>query len=119
MNSRVTPLDQHLAARLRAYRLSCPGVHLASLARFLGITYQSYQALEGGKVAFRVSTLERLAAFFNVTLDEFVGSNEPIGVVNGDKISYLVNLLQSLPVNAAADVLRFANTKAHEHGVKR
>lgn len=119
MNSRVTPLDIHVAARLKAFRTAAEGVHMASLARFLGITYQSYQAMEGGKVSFRVSTLERLATFFNVTIPYFIGSDKPVGLKNGDKISYLVNLVQDLPEREAAQVLRFANSRAAEHGVKR
>lgn len=114
MSSRVTQLDLHIAKRLREFRTANEGVNMAKLARFLGITYQSYQALEKGEVSFRVSTLERLATFYGATIDEFVGDCGARSLPNMDRVSNLVNIVTALPGEAAAQVVRYAMSVQQE-----
>jgi transcriptional regulator with XRE-family HTH domain len=92
---------------------------MAQLSKFLGITYQSYQAMEKGGVSFRVSTLERLAIFYSTTIADFIGSDAPGSRPNMDRVSYLVNLISGMSAEHAGDVVRFAAGKARESGAKR
>lgn len=114
MSNRVTDLDRHIAKRLREFRTARDGVNMAKLARFLGITYQSYQALEKGEVSFRVSTLERLAAFYHVTMEEFIGAKAPASLPNMERVSNIVNVLVRLPGDVASEVVQFAIAKERE-----
>jgi transcriptional regulator with XRE-family HTH domain len=70
--TRATQLDRDIGARLRALRtqrkLSQPVV-----ARALGVTYQSYQKMEAGKVSLRASTLATLAKFYKVPVASLFG----------------------------------------------
>jgi len=118
-NARVTPLDRHIAGRLKELRQANAGVNMAQLSRFLGITYQSYQAMERGEVSFRVSTMERLATFYNTTIPDLIGSEAPASLPNIDRISYLVNIMKDLPPESAAEVVRFALGKQQEARIGR
>ena len=75
MSSKVTDLDIAIAGNLRRFRegakLSQP--HVAS---FLGMTYQSYQKMEGGRISFRVSSIDRLCKLYGVTFEELVHSDD-------------------------------------------
>jgi len=46
------------------------------VAGYLGITYQSYQKLENGRVAFRASVLEKLRSLFGVNYADLFGERE-------------------------------------------
>lgn len=105
MSSRVTDLDRHIAARMRAFREANPNANMASLARFLGIKYQSYQAMEKGEVSLRVSTVERLATFYGVGVQEFIGSEVPMSVPNIDRISYVVAAMKEMGDSQAREAL--------------
>ncbi len=96
MSSRVTELDRHIAARMKGFREANPSANMANLAKFLGIKYQSYQAMEKGEVSLRISTVERLATFYGVTVEEFIGSAEPKSLPNIDRISYVVNAMRGM-----------------------
>lgn len=81
MTSRVTDLDRAIAKNIRRLRdeakLTQPQV-----AGHLGITYQSYQKMEGGKVAFRASTLDQLAQLYNMRLHHIIGgADQPLDPV--------------------------------------
>lgn len=119
MSARVTELDSHIAERCKAFRAANPSVNAAQLARFLGIRYQSYQEYEKGTVSFRVSTVMKLAEFYNTPWQDFIGHDQPSMIPNGDKFPYLLNLMTSLPGPVAGEVVRFAAAKAKEHGVER
>jgi transcriptional regulator with XRE-family HTH domain len=106
-NARVTDLDRHIARRLKEYREQNAQINMAQLSKFLGITYQSYQAMEKGEVSFRVSTLERLATFYNTDIQALIGSDKPQSLPNIERISYVVNLMRGLPSEFAGDVVRF------------
>lgn len=114
MSSRVTDLDRHIAQRLKEMRTASEGVNMAKLARFLGITYQSYQAMEKGEVSFRVSTLQRLAVFYDTSIERFIGHEEATSLPNMERVSNVVNIITRLPGDAAAEVVRFAIAKQQE-----
>lgn len=71
MSNKVTDLDITIAQNLKRFReeakLSQP--HVAS---FLGMTYQSYQKMEGGRVSFRASSIEKLCSLYGVQYDDLV-----------------------------------------------
>lgn len=72
MSSRVTDLDRHIAANIKAMREDAK-LTQPQVAGHLGISYQSYQKMEGGKHSFRASTLDRLAQLYNVRLHQIIG----------------------------------------------
>lgn len=71
MSSKVTDLDITIARNLKRFReeakLSQP--HVAS---FLGMTYQSYQKMEGGRVSFRASSIGKLCSLYGVQYEDLV-----------------------------------------------
>lgn len=71
MTSRVTDLDRTIAKNLKAMR-EAAGLTQPQVAGHLGISYQSYQKMEGGKHSFRVSTLDRLGLLYNKRLADIV-----------------------------------------------
>lgn len=79
-NSKITKIDHGIAQRLRGLReasvFSQPDV-----AKFLGMKYQSYQKIEGGRVSLRASTVVQLAAFFSVPVSQILGTAEPSDMV--------------------------------------
>lgn len=75
MASKVTDLDRVIADRIKAMRAKS-GLTQLAVAGHLGITYQSYQKMEYGRVAFHASTLDRLAQLFNCRLFNFMGDGE-------------------------------------------
>lgn len=105
MSSRVTPLDTHIASRMRAFRNANPEANMAKLAQFLGIKYQSYQAMEKGEVSLRVSTVERLALFYGVSIQDFIGLEPPKSLPNIDRIAYAINAMREMSGQQAKDAL--------------
>lgn len=75
MSSKVTELDHVIAANIRKFR-EASKLTQPQVAEALGITYQSYQRMEGGRYSFRASTLDRLARLYNKRLYDFLGDGE-------------------------------------------
>lgn len=73
--SRITDLDRAISKRLREFREEAQ-LTQPQVASHLGITYQSYQKMEGGRHAFRASTLGRLALLYNKRLWHFIQSDD-------------------------------------------
>lgn len=113
--SRITDLDRHIATRLVEFRKANPTANMSRLARYLGIAYQSYQALERGTVSFRASTLQRIASFYNTTIEGLIGTDLPETLPNMDRIQHTVLAMKKLPPTDAAEVLRFALDKVREN----
>lgn len=95
MSPKVTPLDKHIAGRIKAIRserhLTQPGV-----AGVLGVSYQSYQKMERGTVSFRASTLDKLASFFGVTVVYFFGDAPAPDLPNGAEIASIVSIVRGV-----------------------
>lgn len=108
MSSRVTEVDLHIAKRLREFRTSNSDANMRKLASFLGIKYQSYQAMEKGEVSLRVSTIQKVAMFYGVTFDEFLGEDCPSPMPNIGRTQYLMDILKDMSKDAAQEVLSFA-----------
>lgn len=75
MSSRVTDLDRSIAKRVRQFREDAK-LTQPQVAGHLGITYQSYQKMEGGRYSFRASTLDRLALLYNKRLWHFIKNDD-------------------------------------------
>lgn len=75
MSSRVTDLDKALADKIKTLRLDAKMTQ-PDVAGYLGITYQSYQKMETGKVAFRASTLERISSLYGLKLRDLFQDHE-------------------------------------------
>jgi transcriptional regulator with XRE-family HTH domain len=77
---KITGLDQVIASNIRDMRTGAK-LTQPQVAGHLGIAYQSYQKMEGGRVSFRASTLARLAQLYGTTIDSLVegapGSIDP------------------------------------------
>lgn len=72
MNPRVTDLDKAIAANIKSLRKTNSNTTLEQVSGFLGISYQSYQRMEKGGVSFRASTIQKLALFYGVPVDELL-----------------------------------------------
>lgn len=107
MASRITPLDKRIAARLRSLRDE-RGASQPVVAGALGVSYQSYQKMEGGRVSFRASTLEKLAALFSVPVPYFLGDNEAPNIDNAAEVVHISAIVQELDAPRAKNVLRYA-----------
>lgn len=107
MSPKVTDLDRRIAKRLQELRrerkLTQPAV-----AGVLKITYQSYQKMEAGRVSFRASTLETLAAVFGVPVATLIGNGKIERLPNCDKISSMVLVMADMSEAQAGDVLSHA-----------
>lgn len=104
MSPKVTPLDKHIAARIKAMRkerkLTQPGV-----AGVLGVSYQSYQKMERGVISFRASSLSILAVLFEVPVAYFFGEAPEPDIQNGPEIASIVNIVRGMPPAAAKAVV--------------
>jgi len=74
--SKVKSIDTDIANTIRDMRTRA-GLTQPQVASYLGIAYQSYQKMEGGKVSFRLSTLEPLASLYGITICDIVGKVDP------------------------------------------
>lgn len=80
--SRVSDLDRTLAANVKALRLAA-GITQAQVGRFLGVTYQTYQKIEGGRSVFRVDLLVSFARLYAVSpLDLLLPHNSSVWAMN-------------------------------------
>jgi len=66
----MTPVDQHVAERLRLIRLS-KSVTIEQIAKFIGITYQNVQRYERGRGKISAGRLKQLADALGVTPNDF------------------------------------------------
>jgi transcriptional regulator with XRE-family HTH domain len=66
----MTPVDQHVAERLRLIRLS-KVVTIEQMAKFIGISYQGVQRYEAGKGKISAGRLKQLADALGVTPNDF------------------------------------------------
>lgn len=102
MSPKATPLDKEIAARVAALRkerqLSQPTV-----AGVLGVTYQSYQKIEAGRVSFRASTIAKLAGLFGVPVEQLYGDTGGV-LRNAPYVSNMVALLQQVDEPKAASI---------------
>ena len=70
-----------LAARLRLFRENCPKPYTSrhcsqeDVARALNITRSTYTYLEQGKTISNIFLLQKLADFYEVSVDELIGSH--------------------------------------------
>lgn len=71
VSSRIAPLDKNLGARIRGLRIQAK-LTQPQVASHLGITYQSYQKMEGGKHSFRLTTVVALANLFQTSVDGLI-----------------------------------------------
>jgi len=106
MGSKVTDLDLTIARNLKRFReeakLSQPHV-----AGFLGMTYQSYQKMEGGRVSFRASSIDRLCQLYGVVYDDFTREDGPAHV--NPRTAALVAMLRTMGEDHQQEL--------HEHAV--
>lgn len=80
-NSRITPADRQIAKRIRELREST-GTFVTVMASHLGMTYQSYQKVEGGRTAIRATWLITLSQIFDVPVSRFY---DDVAVDHGDE----------------------------------
>lgn len=71
---KATALDQEIGKRLRTLR-EARGLYQPTIGRVLGVTYQTYQKMEAGKVSFRASTLDKLAKHYGVPVGSLFGES--------------------------------------------
>lgn len=73
--TKATGLDAQIALNLKRIRAKAK-LSQPQVAAHLGITYQSYQKMEGGKHSFRVSTLDKLSTLYNCPMSDFVSGHD-------------------------------------------
>lgn len=104
MSPKVTPLDKHIASRVKAMRKE-RGTTQPGVAGVLGVSYQSYQKMERGTVSFRASTLDKLAVLFGVPVAHFFGDAPAPDLPNGAEIASIVNIVRGVDHTAAKAIV--------------
>jgi len=106
---RFLELDGIIANNIRDLRAQA-NLTQPQVASHLGIAYQSYQKMEGGRVSFRASTLVRLSQLYDVTLDWMVERRDEGGnVFSVDPIvSHVQILLLGMSERERNDLYRAA-----------
>jgi transcriptional regulator with XRE-family HTH domain len=107
-NSRVTPIDTHIAQRLKGLREKS-GMLLWKVADHLGIAYQSYQRMEKGDTAFRAASLVSLAELFGVSVTYFYDDAPIPATPNADEIGTVVSLMRRADLFQARSVAAYVN----------
>lgn len=106
MSIKVTDLDITISKNLRRFReeakLSQP--HVAS---FLGMTYQSYQKMEGGRVSFRASSIEKLCTLYGVQYEDLVRNDNNVHI--NPHAAALVAMIRTMDEDQQQEL--------HEHAV--
>lgn len=109
MNPRVTSLDRAIAANIKALRKANQNTTLEQVSGFLGITYQSYQRMEKGRVSFRVSTLQKLALFYGVPVEQLLkGEDVSSSIPNHDAIASVAGMMIKMPRELADAIVDYA-----------
>ena len=107
-NSKVSPTDLHIAAKLRDLRTRGNGgdtsVRLSQLAAYLGMRYQSYQKLEEGRVSFRASTLQKLAEFYGVPVSHFFDDAPTPEIKNQEEIAVVSSRMRKMNRHGLQDM---------------
>lgn len=106
MSPKVTALDKEIAGRVRKLReerqLSQPTV-----AGVLGVTYQSYQKIERGRVSLRASTIAKLAHLFGVPVEQLYGGTAG-AMQNAPETAHVVAIMQQVDSTQAQSILQHA-----------
>lgn len=71
MAVKPTEIDKAMAEALRQFRVDL-GFSQPRVARKLGISYQSYQKMEYGQVAFRVQHIPQLADALDIDVESLL-----------------------------------------------
>lgn len=107
MTGRITELDKQIAKRVRSLREE-RRMTQPTVAGALGITYQSYQKVEGGRVSFRASTLQKLAALFGVPVQQLFGDALAEGVSNAETLAHISAILMKSSPAEAEEIMQCA-----------
>lgn len=107
MASRVTPFDEEMAGLLKNLRVQAK-LTQPQVASHLGITYQSYQKMEGGKHAFRLATVVSLAELYQVDIGDLVRGSVSVDPVKA-RCHYLIEKMDFAKLELASDALSRIN----------
>lgn len=106
MSPKAVSLDKEIAERVRQLReereMSQPVV-----AGVLGVTYQSYQKIEAGKVSLRASTIAKLANLFGVPVEQLYGEVGDV-MQNAPEVAHVIAIMQGVDRDAAQSILQHA-----------
>lgn len=73
----ITPSERLLKVRLKQLRLKA-GLTQEAFSELSGIAYKYYQHLESGRMSnLRLRTVDKIAAAYGLTLDQFFGKEIP------------------------------------------
>lgn len=106
MQKHVTDFDRTVAANIKRLRAD-RGLTQPRVAGVLGITYQSYQKLEGGKTSIRARTLWAVAELFSVPVTQIVEGTD-YQLNNGEMIASIASNVADMSFSDAARVSSFA-----------
>lgn len=113
MSKRITQLDRDIAERLRTLR-GARKMTQTTVAGFLGIQYQSYQKMEGGKTSFRAESLHRLSQLFVVPVSYFYNEDAYRNVASltlrhGAALAHITAVMQGLNNEQARELVALAS----------
>ena len=127
MQKHVADFDLTVAANIKRMRLDRK-LTQPRVAGVLGITYQSYQKLEGGKTSIRARSIWAIAELFNVPVTQIVEGTD-FQLKNGDRIAEVAARMAKMREQDAFAVVNYAyhlkgNPMAHvpglgDHGDKK
>lgn len=127
MQKHVTDFDRTVAANIKRLRVE-RGLTQPRVAEVLGITYQSYQKLEGGRTSLRARSIWAIAELFSVPATQIVEGAD-FQLNNGDRIAEVAARMAKMGEQDASAVVSYAyhlkdNPMAHvpglsDHGDKK
>lgn len=106
MQKHVTDFDRTVAANIKRLRTD-RGLTQPRVAGVLGITYQSYQKLEGGKTSIRARTLWAIAELFGVPVTQIVAGTDH-QLKNGEHVANIAANVADMSFSDATRVADFA-----------
>lgn len=106
MQKHVTDFDRTVAANIKRLRVE-RGLTQPRVAEVLGITYQSYQKLEGGKTSIRARSIWAVAELFSVPVTQIVEGTD-FQLNNGEHIANISARVAGMSFTDATRVADFA-----------
>lgn len=106
MQTHVTNFDRTVAANIKRLRVDRK-LTQPRVAEVLGITYQSYQKLEGGKTSIRARSIWAIAELFSVPVTQIVEGTD-FQLKNGEHVANIATRVANMSFSDATRVADFA-----------
>ena len=92
--------------RIKEFR-KLNGLTQEKLAKIIGVSRSTIAMYESNASEPDIQTLERLAKYFNISIDELLGMNTTVKKVQGIKIPVLGSIPAGIPLEAIQDIVDY------------